>query len=64
MSARKKLNNAYVTGGLIVAAVFGLMAQSWLVFFILLALSIVANYYEGNIRPRHHREEDRWKRQH
>lgn len=64
MSARKKLNSAYFTGSLILSAAFGLMAQSWLVFFILLVLSLVANFYEGNIRPRNHREEaDRWKRQ-
>ena len=66
MSARKKLNSAYVVGSLVLSGVVGLMTESWIAFFILLALSLASNFYEGNIRPnsRHHREGNSWKRQH
>jgi len=33
MSARKKLNTAYVGGAIVAAGVFGALATSWAVFF-------------------------------
>ena len=52
MSARKKLNSAYVAGSLVLAGAVGLMTQSWTVFLVLLILLLIANLYEGNIRPK------------
>ena len=51
MSARKKLNTAYVGGSLVMSAVFGLLAESWLVFVIVLIVVLAFHFYEGNIRP-------------
>jgi hypothetical protein len=50
MSARKKLNTAYVTGSLVVAGFIGLMTQSLAVFVIVLAVLVALHFYEGNIR--------------
>ena len=50
MSARKKLNTAYVGGSLVMSAVFGLLAESWLVFVIVLIVVLAFHFYEGNIR--------------
>ena len=52
MNARKKLNQAFVYGALILAAVIGAAAQSWIVFFIILGISVLANLHSGNIRVR------------
>ena len=51
MSARKKLNSAYVGGSLVTATVFGLLAQSWLIFGFVLIVLLACNFHEGNIRP-------------
>lgn len=50
MGARQKLNQACLNGALIVAAVIGLVAQSWAVFWIALALGIGSSLCGGNIR--------------
>jgi hypothetical protein len=50
MGARQKLNSAYVAGSLIIAGVFGVAAQSWVVFIIVLILILAANLYERNLR--------------
>ena len=50
MSARKKLNSAYVGGSLVTAAAFGLLAGSWWVFALVLIVLLACNFYEGNIR--------------
>lgn len=52
MSARKKLNSAYIGGSVVLSGAIGLMAQSWLVFCILLILLLAVHLYEGNIRPK------------
>ena len=52
MSARKKLNSAYIGGSLVLSGAIGLLAQSWLAFLVLLALLLAAHLYEGNIRPK------------
>jgi ABC-type antimicrobial peptide transport system permease subunit len=51
MSARRKLNVAFVNGSLVVAAAVGLLAGSWPVFWIALVMLLVANIYRGDIRP-------------
>ena len=52
MSARKKLNTAYLTGSILMAAAFGGMAESWLVFVIVLIVLVGFHLYEGNIRTK------------
>lgn len=52
MSARHKLNVAFLNGALLVAGVLGLGSQSWAVFLIALALLIASGVYMGEIRPK------------
>ena len=51
MGARQKLNTAYVNGALIVAGTIGLAADSWLVFLVILAVSLGCACHSGDIRP-------------
>ncbi len=50
MSARQKLNIAFFNGSLLLAGVAGLIAQSWLVFGLVLAVLVVANLCRDEIR--------------
>ena len=50
MSARHKLNAAFITGGLILAALAGAATGSWAVAGGVFALAIVLDVYCGNIR--------------
>ena len=50
MGARTKLNAANFNGCLLVSAVVGLAAQSWLVFLLTLAVSVAAAVHSGGIR--------------
>lgn len=59
MGARQKLNCEYLTGSLILAALFGWASGSWLVFSICLAVLIVAHCASGNIRAH---QDDGWSR--
>jgi hypothetical protein len=52
MGARQKLNVAYAEGGLIVAVVFGLLAGSWTVFVVALAVLIGGGLGAGTLRLR------------
>ncbi len=52
MGARSKLNVAYAQGCLIVAAIVGLLAQSWTVFAVVLAVTLLGCVIAGDIRPR------------
>jgi hypothetical protein len=52
MSARKKLNTAYIGGSIAMAAAFGAMAESWLVFVVVLVVLLSFHLYEGNIRTK------------
>jgi len=52
MGARQKLNVAYVQGGLIVAALIGTLAQSWVAFAVSSAVLITLAWHGGEIRPR------------
>jgi 1,4-dihydroxy-2-naphthoate octaprenyltransferase len=51
MSARHKLNRAFVNGSLLLAGVAGALTGSWLVFGLALAALVTANLYTGDIRP-------------
>jgi hypothetical protein len=50
MRARHKLNQAYVNGSLITAAVIGGLAQSWVVFAVALVALLGLNVAARNIR--------------
>lgn len=52
MGARTRLNRAYFNGSLVVAGLVGLVAQSWPLFFVALAVLLASNLYLGEIRPR------------
>jgi hypothetical protein len=51
-TARQKLNVAYLNGSLLVSALFGLIAGSWAVFWVALAVTIGCGVYGGELRPR------------
>jgi type IV secretory pathway TrbD component len=55
MNAREKLNAAYVQGALILAAVVGVLAQSWIAFGFTLAVLICCAHYDGAIRIQRHK---------
>ena len=52
MNARNKLNVAYANGCLALAALFGMMAESWAVFLLALAALIAGGVCSGDIRIR------------
>jgi hypothetical protein len=49
--AREKLNSAYAGGSVLIAALIGVLVQSWPVFLIVLAILLVLNVVAGEIRP-------------
>jgi len=59
MGAREKLNQAYVNGAIVVAAVVGLIGQSWTMFWIAVAYAVASNVYGGGIRLQSGRRRDR-----
>lgn len=50
MGARKKLNQAYLNGALVVAAVVGAATQSWTVFWLAVLFTLGSSLYSGGIR--------------
>ena len=50
MGARKKLNGAFLGGSLIIAAIAGFLAQSFVVFLIGAIVLIGLNFYTRDIR--------------
>lgn len=56
MGARQKLNRASVNGSLFIAGVIGVIAQSWIVFLIALALSLALAVLAGDIRFKSQRQ--------
>lgn len=50
MGAKHKLNALYFQGAAVLAGVAGLLTQSWEVFFVVLALLLVAAVASGDIR--------------
>jgi hypothetical protein len=51
MGAREKLNQAYASGSLMIAAVVGFLAQSWWAFVIAATILLLLNMSAGDIRP-------------
>lgn len=51
LGARQKLNQAYVNGACITAAMFGLVSQSWVVFLLFLVVGLMMGLHSGGIRP-------------
>jgi hypothetical protein len=52
LSARTKLNAAYLLGSLAIAALVGGLLQSWTVFVLAAAMFVVLSLMNGTIRPR------------
>jgi hypothetical protein len=52
VGARQKLNAAYFNGCLIVAALVGLVAQSWTLFGLTLIVTVALCCHSGEIRHR------------
>jgi hypothetical protein len=50
MGARHKLNQVYVLGAICVAAVIGVLIQSWAAAFIVGAVLIAGSIYAGDVR--------------
>lgn len=50
MSARRKLNQLYATGAVVVAGLLGLAAQSWWAFAAFLVLLLGLQVWGGSIR--------------
>lgn len=51
MSARRKLNRAYVNGSFIVAGIAGMATGSWVVFLVAAGILLTLNVANGEIRP-------------
>jgi Na+(H+)/acetate symporter ActP len=56
MSARLKLNQVYLNACLLVAAVVGLIAQSWVAFLVTMAVLVGIGCADGAIRPQGRRQ--------
>ncbi|TWT59627.1 hypothetical protein [Rubinisphaera italica] len=54
MSARHKLNAAYLHGSLVIAGIIGAASQSYLVFGITFAVLLIGNIQCGDIRLNRH----------
>ena len=52
MGARRKLNGAMLNGCALLAGALGVLSGSWTVFWVSLAVSIVAALCSGDIRPK------------
>jgi hypothetical protein len=50
MAAKKKLNSAYATGAIAVAAIAGGLTGSWTVFAVTTVVLVAAAIYSGDIR--------------
>ena len=51
VSARTKLNVAFINGAVLLAAVVGVIMASWSVFFIALVVFVMVSIFAGEIRP-------------
>ena len=50
MGARHKLNQAHLLGAVAIAAIVGLLTESWAAFFIAVAVLVGGSIYAGDIR--------------
>ncbi|TWT63717.1 hypothetical protein [Rubinisphaera italica] len=55
MSARHKLNAAYLHGSLIIAGIIGGISESFIAFGITFAVLLIGNIQGGDIRLNRHR---------
>jgi hypothetical protein len=56
MGARQKLNQAYLNGALVIAAVVGAATESWAVFWLAALIAAGSSLYSGEIRPHGRRD--------
>lgn len=56
MGARTTLNGIYVTCALAIAAFFGAVTESWIVFVISAAVLVATRIHSGAIRPNQRRK--------
>jgi hypothetical protein len=56
MGARHKLDLSYFTGSLLLAALIGLLGQSWAAFNLALLCMLALNLAVGEIRPGRRRD--------
>lgn len=54
MGARTRLNQAYFNGSVLIAALVGVLAESWPLFFLALGVLVASNLYLGEIRAGRH----------
>ena len=52
MGARQDLNRIHALGSFGLAAIAGLITNSWLVFAVVMAILIAISLFTGEIRPR------------
>lgn len=50
MGAKNDLNEIYLTGSVVIAAMIGSLAQSWLVFLMALVVMVGISVFTGKIR--------------
>lgn len=50
MGAKQDLNEIYLTGSVVLAAIIGGLAQSWPVFFVALAIILAISVFTTKIR--------------
>jgi hypothetical protein len=55
MGARSKLNRAFVNSALLIAAICGILSQSWTAFLITVAVLLLLSVGSGEIRMANHR---------
>lgn len=51
MTAKHKLNAAHINGALVIATVFGIASESFVVFLVVAAVLINGAMHDGSIRP-------------
>lgn len=52
MGSRQKLNKLHLMGDVVLAGVFGAVVNSWLAFFVALAVLVGLDVHTGAVRPR------------
>ena len=52
MSIRKQLNTAYLGGCVVTAGVFGLMAENWWMFIVVLVVLLAFRLCERQVQPK------------
>jgi hypothetical protein len=50
MTAKHKLNSAFVCGAFVFAGMLGGITGSWIVFFIALGILLATSFHDGSLR--------------